>query len=496
MLAPVEALVAYARSEKNTRWPLVCEEPILKAINTWVAIREGDRDTLKRVAKWQHPTPYRVDSLGAFIADAWAAYLIGDEPVVEAANAADEASMDSLLEVNEFASELERAVGLCVSEGEIWSRIYVDEYAGRPLLDWVSRANILPLWLGPRLAAAAVVTELRGKAGTAKGTIWRHLEIHAPGVVANRLFSGRADRLGLEVDLRAHPATAALQPEWETAIKGLLVRRIPNKLRKDRRIGLSDYAPILDQLLDLNEASMIGAHNARLTARKRAIVSGNALRTPSRDDGLLEPEENQGASPPRAKFDPAEEIFVQDALDGELGRDGKDPFRILEYSFDAEALIAYKRDLVETAITRIGLTPQYLGVSGSLGEGYAISGTALRLRLIPTDNAGRSKARYLDDAIPTILSTMAQLDKAQPALGFGANWTQPEGLPTFKRSPGLPVDEVEQAQRHQALLAAGAESVETAVKELHPEWDDTQVGDEVKRIREDKAAGGGSMFGA
>lgn len=498
MLAPVEALLNHARSEKATKWPLVREEPILRAINTWVAMRDMDRDTLKRVANWTHPTPYRADGLPGYIADTWAAYLIGDEPQVTAGAKGDQAAMDELLEINQFASELERGVSLAVSEGEIWARIYRDQLvAPAPLVDWVSRGRVLPLWYGPRLVAAAIWDDLPKPANAPTGTYFRLFEVHAPGLVANRLFRGSETKLGRLVDLTDHPMTRELAPEWETGLEGMAVERIPNRLRASRQIGVSDYARIMDPLLDLNEVGMIGAHNVRLTGRKRAVVSQTALRASTTGDNDLTPEENPGAgiNPPRARFDAAEEVFVQDALDGELGRDAKDPFRILEYSFDAEALIAWKRDLVETAVSRIGLTPQYLGVAGSLGEGYAISGTALRLRLIPQDNAGRSKARYVDDVIPRLLTKMATLDKVDPAFGFGRAWTQPDELPTFKRTPGIPVDEVEQAQRHEALLRAGAESVETAVRDLHPEWDDTAVRDEVQRIRDDKSSAGPSMFG-
>lgn len=492
----VSAYIAYLLSADG-KWPLPWEAPILRHLNTWAAIREGDVDALRTVAGWTDARKrYRVDPLGERIADAWAHYLVGDEPMVRPADDADAELMADLIEVNEFASELERAAVLCVSEGEIWPRIYVDPVAApRPLLDWVSRRNIVPQWLGVRLAAAGIFTELVKPKNAPDGAVYRHVEIHTPGLVTNVLFLGTNDKLGDEVDLDSHTVTAGLLPAWQTGISGFLIGRVPNRLRSDRRIGVSDYAGILDTLLDLNEATIIGAHNARLTARKRAVISASVVR-PSLGDGELTPEErpNGASNPPAARFDSAEEVFLEDPLDGELGRDRSDPFRIIEYSFDAASLIEWQRHLVETAITRVGLAAQYLG-AGSGADGYAISGTALRLRLIPTDKTGRGKARYWDDALPRILSTMAQLDAAPvEGRGFARSWSSADQAPTVDRGAGLPEDELEEAQRHSYLVNAGIESIETAVRELHPDWDEAKIGDEVKRIRDDRAAGAASSF--
>lgn len=497
------ALLDRAFSQEGA-WPLPSEKPILERLNTWAALYEGDAATMARVAGWTDARRrYRVDSLPERIADAWAAYLYGEDPRITPPAEADADLMRDLIRVPgcELPGELERGAALCVAQGEIWPRIYTDELAApRPLLDWVSRRNVLPLWVGPRLAAAAVVTELPSGQ---KDVIHRHFETHSAGVVVNTLYAGSADNLGERIALTANEATAELVERWDTGLPGMLVGRIPNKLREDRRIGVSDYQGILDYLLDLNEAAIIGAHNARLTARKRAIVSASVLRPAlAGGDGELTPEERPfggpGGNPPAARFDPSEEVFVEDQLDKELGRDASSPVRILEYSFDAEALIHWKRSLVDDAISRVGLVAQYVGAAGLDAEraGYAISGTALRLRLIPTDKTGRAKARYQDGALPAILRTMAALDamprgsNGRPG-GFARPWQNVTDLPVVERRPGLPEDEVEEAQRHATLVGGGLESVETAVRKLNPGQPDDWVAAEVARIREDKQAAPG-----
>lgn len=506
---PIQALIGHLGSDDG-RWPLSCEEPIAKALNTWAALRESEKEAIKAMAGWTDAArSYRVDPLPERIADAWAAYLWGEDARILAADPQDQARLDDLLGLDNngaggilLASELERAAGISVSEGEVWSRIYVDEaVAPRPLLEWHSRRHVIPLWVGPRLAAVALRTDLpvRDEDKTAN-VRYRHFELHADGYVVNALYQGEAAKLGTRVDLDQYPLTADLQEVWETGIPGMLMQRIPNRLRGNVKLGVSDYAGIFDFLLDLNEAATIGSSNMRLTARKRAVISASAAASASRrpTDELLEAEDSAlGTGAPRARFDPAEEIFVEDPLDAEMGGSSASPFRVIEYGFDAENLIAWKRSLVDDALSRIGLTGQYVGAGDQSGVGYAISGTALRLRLIPTDKAGRAKARYWDDGAPRIMGNMARLDNAPN--GFNRGWLKAE-QPTVTRRPGLPVDELEEAQKHATLVTAGVESVRNAVAELHPDWDDERIDAEVAAIRDDKRAmtpgGIGSVLGA
>lgn len=497
----IEAMVAHLTRD-NGAWPLKTEEPVLRLLNTFVAFRENDRAKLQEIAGWDKKRRYHVDPLAERIADTWAAYLWGEDPrfIAGGKGAVDQAMLDELLALDPtgggsllLASELERAAGMSVSEGEVWSRIYVDRtVAPRPLLEWHSRRSIVPLWIGPRLVAAALWTELAPLPDDVKAkrdVVWRAVEAHAPGIVVNLLFQGTSQKIGKRVSLEAHPLTVALTEEWVHGLPGMLLERIPNRLRGNPKLGVSDYAGIQDFLLDLNEAATIGAVNMRLTARKRAVISSAAAAantTGRRNDDL----DNTavGQRPPRAKFDADEEFFIDDPLDDALGSGGRDPFRIMEYSFDAESLIAWKQNLVETALTRVALSGQYVG-TGEQNAGYAISGTALRLRLIATDQGGKGKARYWEDGLPRIVGNMQRIDAMDEAAGgFGRQWTDPSLTPILQRRPGIPVDGLEEAQRHQALVAAGLESVETGVRELHPDWGEERIKAEVELIRADRAA--------
>lgn len=508
-------LLAYMLSDDG-KWPLQSEVPILRELNTWVAFREHDKKKLIEAADWpqERAKSYRIDPLAERISDAWASFIFGDEPrVVPGGIVAegqqtnpDQQLLDMLLDLEDgeasaLASDLERAAGLCSSEGEIWARCFVDkQLADRPLLEWHSRLAITPLWVGTTLAAAALCTELPDPEKGGK-RVFRHFELHAPGVVANVLFEGKANSLGKRVDLDQHPTTAPLDLEvWEHGLPGMLLARIPNRVRGNPRLGVSDYKGIKDYLLDLNDAAATGASNARLAARKRVVISSSVAQSAGTADGNAPTPENPGSTSTRTrvKWDPEEDVFVEDPLDIELGKASSDPYRVLEYSFDAAALIAWKEDLVVSAIARAGLVAQYVGVNDQTG--YAISGTAYRLRLIPTDKTGRAKGRYWDDGLPVIIGNLIRLD-AMPVEngGFGRPWQKPDARPTIDRRPGIPVDELEDAQRHSVLMAAGAESTRTAVASLHPEWLPDRVDEEVALILEERAkstpGGTGSLFG-
>jgi hypothetical protein len=506
-LDPIEALLR--RIRKGGHWPPESEVKAWRAVKTWRAFLEADRPTLKRLADWTDDgREMKVDPLPERIAEAWADHLFGEELTVTAANDQDTARLEELIDENDLTEEARAAEReFVIAEGEGWWRVYVDEeVADVPLLEWHSRASVAPLFIGPRLKAVALISVLEGPGNTqgARNAIYRHFEIHADARVLHVVHRGTKDRLGGEVPLEDHPDTEELAltlgdgQQWEHGLP-MLMGRIVNRRARDPRLGRSEYDGIRDYLMDLNEAVTIAAENARLTAKKRVVVPEGALRRSPAGNRLAGGadlvDRGDGQLVPRAggavrSFDAGEDVLVADPLDAELGK-AADPFRVLEYSFDADALIAHKRDLIESAVTRVGLTPQWIGIRTGDGDGYAASGTALRLRLIPTDKGGRGKARAWDRELPRILSLLQQIDALpEDDGGLGNGWAEPEARPTVSRANPLPVDELEEAQVEATLVGAGARSVETSVRRQHPAWSDDEVRDEVARIKAEKPAGG------
>lgn len=503
---PIDALLD--ELVKDGSFPPKREKAVAAQIRRSRAFLEKDNEALRILAGWPKERKYKVDGLPGLIADAWADHLLGDDVVIQPASPSDQGAMELLLEnAGDLGGEAHSAMRSAVGEGEVWYRVYSDaEVADGPIVEWHPRDVVIPYHVGKRLIAAAVVSVLEPKTKRSK-VVYRHLEIHTDGAVEHVLFAGSKGRIGRTVDLNSHPDLAELADafdgkdtnRWDHGLP-MLVGRVTNGLYLDRRlgIGISEYRRIEDDLLDLNEAKTIGAENVRLTAKRRVVVSEGAITTPEAGTPGAAPLMDNGDGslvPVGGTFDAGEDVLIAREEAGSLDG-GAGIFKVLEYSFDALPLILYKRDLVEGALTRVGLTPQSVGVVG--GEtGIALSGTALRIRLIPETRAGRGKGRPLDAALTRIVTLLAQIDALPKDLGgFGRSWVDAAGEHSVERGDALPVDVVEEAQVESTLVSAGVRSVETSVRTQHPRWGDEEVAAEVARLKEERPATSGlAMFG-
>jgi hypothetical protein len=270
----------------------------------------------------------------------------------------------------------------------------------------------------------------------------------------------RLQTLGVEQPLDSNPYTADLEQEWDHGLP-MLAGRLVNIVPRTRKLGKSDYDGVEDLLFDLNEAHSIDSENFKLAGKKRAVM----------------PRKYQDYA---GNAEISEEIFwVEEGTDEMDPQEG--PFKILEYSYDAQQSIARKEDLERTIITRVGLVRQFVDTNPT--DGFAQSGTALRTRLLPTALAAHGKAREWDDQLPKVVSLMQQVDALDEVHGgFNRPWADPQGLPTITRSSVLPEDPQDKATRHQTLIANELESIETAIDDLHPNWSPDQKELELKRI--------------
>ena len=251
----------------------------------------------------------------------------------------------------------------------------------------------------------------------------------------------------------------------------MLAGRIPNKLGRDHQLGVSDYDRIEDWLLALNETASIGQGNVRLTMRQRMVVPASAL-------------DEEG------EIDLAENVLVAEALHREVGRDEKGgPYTVLSFEFRAGEHIAWYRHLVETAASRAGLTAQFVGGWGA--EGRAETGTALRVRLIPTTSAGSAKARPWDGKARHFLALLQQLDARRRKEA----WTEPTAAPAFERADPLPEDETEEVERESRAVTARIRSRRTSIAAQHPDWDEERIDAELEAIRSDEQTSAVPIFG-
>lgn len=449
-------------------WPPKNEQPYRARIDDCRAIRSSDASKL-RPTGWGEgfdgrSRDYIIDPLGERIPYVWADLLFGEDPVISPVGKTDRDRMDEMVNANMLPSELHRAEWICSSEGEVWYRIHPDDMMGHASIEFHSRYTVVPQWAGKVPGAVAFVSEIAwdGKA------VYRYVEIHGAGLMWRLLYKGTEDgtKLGQQVSLSDRPETKDWEPEYQH--KGdILAGRILNKIGVDRKFGVSDYSGLGDLLLALNEITTIGQENARLTAKQRAIIPQRFL--------------NMFGNLPRSA-----EILIATDVDQDPDKI-KNDVAMIEFEFDATALIAYTEHITDRVLTRARVAPQLVGRHT---EG-AQTGPALRARLVDSELAAQGKGKFWDDEGPVFLQKMIAVERDYHSIA----WTQPKGkkaqekLPSFKRSNAIPEDPEARSRRLAVSVNADFLSRRTAIAQDHPEWDDDRVQEEMDQIEKESLMG-------
>lgn len=448
-------------TEIRARYPVPREQKYCTSLRLHQAFRESDHGVL-RPADWSKDSDgtrdYIIDPLGERIPYVWSDLLFGQDPVIAPAARGDAGRMTELIDSNDLPSSLQRAEWLCSSEGEVWHRVVPDFSTEHAAIEWHSRSSVVPLWVGRHLVAAAFVSTLFHDVPNRQ--LYRYVEVHAKGLVRRLLFRGHenSEQLGEEVPLSARPETDPWEAEWDHGLD-ILAGRICNKLTTDEKMGTSDFDGIEDLLLALNELTTIGQENARLTAKQRAIIPQRFL--------------NMAGNFPRGA-----EILIATEVD-------QDPEKIrnevamVEFEFDAAALIAYTEHLTDRILTRARVAPQLVGRHT---EG-AQTGPALRARVLDSELAAQGKGKWWDDSMPKVLRNAAAVEALPSGKGgLGIKWSNIKDLPSFKRASSLPEDPEALTRRLVSAVNAEMLSRKTSIQLAFPEWDEARVEDEVKQI--------------
>lgn len=445
------------RAEIEGRYPVPRESKVRDQIIVHRAFRESNKDLL-RPAGWSKGMTendgvrdYIVDPLGERIPQVWSDMLFGEEPSFIPVESGDANRMAEMVNANDLTSELQRAEEICSSEGEVWWRVMQDDTLGHARVEWHSRMVVVPLWVGTKAVAVAYVSELE----RTDKVVWRYVEIHEAGWVTRLLYEGRVnvDKIGEARGLDARPETQDWEAEWNHGFD-MLAGRVVNRLGTDPKFGISDYAGLEDLLLALNETTTIGQENARLTAKQRAILPQRFLDT-------------QGNFPRGA------EILVATEVDQDPEK-VKNQVAMVEFEFDANALIAYIEHITDRILTRARVAPQLVGRHT---EG-AQTGPALRARVLDSILAAQGKGKPWDDQVPHQLRLMIQIERDI----MGIPWAKTNEDPTFRRTEALPEDAESKARRLAIEINAEMLSRKTAIAMAHPEWDAQRVQAEVDQI--------------
>jgi hypothetical protein len=252
------------------------------------------------------------------------------------------------------------------------------------------------------------------------------LTIHEPGSITHKVFWLKDGKLNAEVPLSEFPAFASYQvdeegkqyPFGKVDNAPMLVVRVDNALSSDRRYGRSDYTPSVHSLIEaLDRAFAFRFETLAKFNRPIPVVPETA-----------------------APFDHALQRRVFKTENAIITKEGDPPSSYLTWAADLASVEREIDQLMVQLLIKLKLSPVLLD---GQGEGHAESGTALRIRLIPTLSKVRKFATALKVAIPQVQSLKSKLDAA---LGIeGSQAYEPEDV-TVHMQDGIPDDPMERAQ--------------------------------------------------
>ncbi len=357
-------------------------------------------------------------------------------------------------------AESNAALGGCFLKVD-WDLTLVDY----PIITLVQADAAVPEF---KFRVLTAVTFWRRVGDTSGDTYYRHLERHeldaaGNGVILHGLYKGDSDKLGSPVSLSETAETAGLVPSFNTGIKGLLVRYVPNsrpnKRWRNMDVGLSDLSGSEGMLDALDEAYTGLMRDCRLGQGRMFI-----------------PEQYLEKSGDNFSFNVDREAYS--TIDVDPMTENAE-ITMNQFDIRAEEYLQVIQDLIVRIVGVAGYSPQTFGLEVS---GRGESGVALRVRERKSLTTTAKKSRFWKTAISDILELALIVDAV--ILKSGVTPFRP----TVEFSDSIATDPVEVANTVNTLKQAEAASRYTIIKTVHPDWDDIDIAQEINRIANDKAA--------
>jgi hypothetical protein len=495
----------------KTPWPPKYLDPVYGKIATWSAWYSGEPDQLaaiyggqstndntgffaserggslisrakRTVQRWfwgtrlprgEQRTKLHVPLAGD-IASTSADLLFSEPPTLTVDDKATQDRLDELVDDGTHANLLE-AAEIAAGLGGVFLRVVWDRtISDRPWLSAVHPDAAVPEWTWGRLSAVTFWRILSDDGST----VVRHLERHEPGVILHAVYEGTTDTLGTPQPLTEYAETAGIADSLDAGgnsvptglPKRLTAVYVPN-MRPNRcwrntpaavPLGRADVAgtePLMDAL---DETWTSWMRDLRL-AKARLVVPNVYLQSNGPGQGAI--------------FDSDREVYEQlnvlPGNDGQLKIDQVQfAIRVDEHERTATALTT---DIVRAA----GYAAQTFGMQGDV----AVTATETTARERKSFITRDKKIRYWRPALQEVFETLLMID----SMVFGTGVTP--ARPAVEFGDGVSEDPAEMAQTLQLLESARAASIDTKVRMLHPDWDDTAVGEEVQRIKDEQGMG-------
>lgn len=469
-------------------WPPAPWDQVQDQVGLAAAWWKGDPDSLTNAYQnlrtrdpytrpWWGKTPkpgqmvHRVHvPLPADLAAMSANLLFSDPPrftVADDTNTKAQERLDMALNTPQAASALIVAGEACAALGDVYGRVVWDpDITGNAWIDWVDADRAIPVFRWGRMVACTFWSVLPTDD---TGVVWRHLEHHEPGRILHTLWKGEQLQLGKQKDLASHPSTEGLSEVVPTGTTRLTAGHVPNQkpnphYREDarlRHLGRPDLSPDVLPLFDQLDETMSSLVRDVRQGKGRIIIPEHMLDTGKPGEGV--------------GFDYDQEAFTGVAsldADGKMGS-----IQSVQFAIRHSEHGAVVEALTKEIIRRVGYSPLTFG----LADERAQTATEINAKSTNTETTRTAKARLFANALSPLARTLLEVD----AFVFGTGVTVAEDV-DVEFPPMTQQSDADIAAMVQTATAAGAMSVDTAVRKLHPDWDDDRVLVEVDAIRSER----------
>ncbi|MEU9557988.1 phage portal protein [Streptomyces fumanus] len=478
-------------------WPPRHLGPALDAMHTWDTWWSGDPDRLEtlyggstgagpdpkryqfaggvvgRIARWWWGTPTAPGErrtkmhvpIAGDIAGGSADLLFSEPPQFTVDDDATQTRLDALADDGMLAT-LQTAAEIGAALGGVYLRpVYDTEIADRPWITAEHPDRAIPEFTWGRLGAVTFWKVVREQ----DGQVWRWLQRHEPGRILHGLYQGTRDKLGRPVPLEDADETEAFaslvddEGAIATGYEKLDVVYIPNQAsrrwRCDPRLkdwGRSDLDGVEPLMDALDETYSSWMRDIRL-GKGRIIVPETYL---------------QSAGPGRgASWNPDQEAYSGVNVLSR-GDSGGMALTVAQFAIRVQEHRDTAEDLVNQILRSAGYSGQTFGIGGDVAV-TATEVTARERRSMTT--RGRKILRWRP-ALSQLVEALLAVDQ------FVYGGAVKPQRPTVEFEDSVQEDPLTLANTAETLTRAQAASVDTKVRMVHPEWDDTQVAAEVDRI--------------
>ncbi|MGW4411172.1 hypothetical protein ACWEJ6_44575 [Nonomuraea sp. NPDC004702] len=406
--------------------------------------------------------------LASDIAATSANLLYGEMISITSEDKTTQARLETLIENSGLHSTLLESAEIAAGLSGVFQRVCWDKKL-RPEGPWL--ASVHPDAAVPEFRWGHLVAVTFWRIVEDDGQkVLRHLERHEVGAIYHGLYEGDSDDLGHMIPLAEHEATAHLaevvnaQGAVETRIPFLTASYIPN-IRPNRiwrnipaaaYLGRADIQGVEPMLDGLDEVYSSWRRDIRL-AKARLIVPTAYLQSQGRGNG--------------ATFDLEQELYEGIEAMSEEGGMLIHPQQFLIRHEEHRATAA---DWLEQAVRGAGYSVQTFGGEGDV----AVTATEVMARQERSFTTRAKKIGYNKRGVSDALVALLAID----AVFFGSGVTPDR--PTLEWPDGVATDPKALAETLNLLAQAEAVSTEIKVRLLHPDWEDTEVQEEVDRIKE------------